>query len=82
MKRTMLLSICLFLCLAFAGAQEESKDVRFGNKLYKENKFQGAEAFYKKGLAKNNQSFEASFNLGNTLYRQKKYTDAADQFVR
>lgn len=82
MKRTFLLSICLFLCLTFAVAQKESKDVRFGNKLYKQNKFTDAEAFYKKGLAKNNQSFEASFNLGDALYRQKKYTEAVDQFVK
>lgn len=82
MKRVFVISICLFLCHSFVFTQEESKDVRFGNKLYKENKFTDAEAFYKKGLSKNDQSFEATFNLGDALYKQKKYSEAIEQFTK
>jgi Ca-activated chloride channel homolog len=82
MKKVFLLSICLFLCFSFTFSQEESNDVRSGNKLYKSNKFVDAEVAYRKGLAKNNESFEASFNLGNALYKQKKYPDAVKQFLK
>lgn len=82
MKQVVILSICLLLCFPFAFSQKESKDVRAGNKLYKEDKFTDAEVFYRKGLGKNDQSFEATFNLGNALYKQQKYTEAVEQFAK
>lgn len=61
-------------------AQKESADVRAGNKLYKAEKFTEAEIAYRKGLQKNSKSFEANYNLGNALFRQKKYSDALEQY--
>jgi tetratricopeptide (TPR) repeat protein len=61
-------------------AQKESSDVRTGNKLYKSGKFTEAEIAYRKGLLKNNKSFEANYNLGNSLFRQKKYAEAMEQY--
>ena len=51
--------------------QKESDDVRTGNRLYKSSKFTEAEIAYRKGLIKNPKSFEANYNLGNALFRQK-----------
>lgn len=82
MKQVVILSICLLLCFPFAFSQKESKDVRAGNKLYNNEKFTDAEVFYRKGLGKNDQSFEATFNLGNALYKQQKYTEAVEQFAK
>ncbi|MBN2765330.1 MAG: tetratricopeptide repeat protein [Paludibacteraceae bacterium] len=61
-------------------AQEESPDVRSGNKMYKAEKFTDAEVAYRKGLEKNPKSFEANYNLGNALYRQGKYNEALEQY--
>ncbi len=82
MKQVFVMSICLFLCFPFAFTQKESKDVRFGNKLYKDSRFTDSEVFYRKGLGKNDKSFEATFNLGNSLYKQRKYPEAIDQFAK
>ena len=61
-------------------AQKESGDVRSGNRLYKASKFTEAEIAYRKGLLKNKASFEANYNLGNALFRQKKYAEAVEQY--
>jgi tetratricopeptide (TPR) repeat protein len=61
-------------------AQEESTDVREGNKLYKSEKFVDAEVAYRKGLQKNPKSFEGTYNLGNALFKQKKYPEALEQY--
>lgn len=75
------LIINLILCNnVFTSAQKESNDVRAGNKHYKAGKFTDAEVSYRKGLLKNNKSFEANYNLGNALFRQGKYTEALEQY--
>ena len=63
-------------------AQKESDDMRDGNKMYKASKFTEAEIAYRKGLVKNPKSFEANYNLGNALFRQKKYAEAFQQYDR
>jgi len=65
-------SICL--------AQKERSYVREGNILFYEDKFPDAEASYKKALEKNQKMDEGIFNLGDALYRQERWEDAADQF--
>jgi Ca-activated chloride channel homolog len=72
----------LFLSLVVVpvAAQKESDDVRTGNKLYKSSKFTDAEVAYRKGLLKNPRSFEANYNLGNALFRQKKYSEALQRY--
>lgn len=61
-------------------AQKENDDLRAGNKLYKASKFIEAEIAYRKGLLKNPKSFEANYNLGNALFKQKKYPQALEQY--
>ncbi len=81
MKRTLiylllsLLSVCLY-------AQQESRDVRKGNKQYEQEKYVEAEIDYRRGLEKNNEAFEAQFNLGNTLFKQEKYEPALEAFQK
>ena len=53
----------LFSSVLFA--QQESADVKAGNKLYNAKKYTEAEVAYRKGLQKNPKSFEANYNLGN-----------------
>lgn len=61
-------------------AQKESADIRSGNKFYKSSKFTEAEIAYRKGLLKNKNSFIANYNLGNALFKQKKYAEALEQY--
>ncbi|MDR2814313.1 MAG: tetratricopeptide repeat protein [Prevotellaceae bacterium] len=53
----------------------ERKDVRAGNKAYKNGDYAAAEIEYRRALDKVAESVNAKFNLGNALYKQ---TDSAD----
>ena len=72
-----MLTIFLFVPML---AQEESQNVRKGNKFYDKERYVDAEIEYRKGLEKNRNSFPGMFNLGNSLYRQGKYVESAHQF--
>lgn len=81
---TLLLSICN---LQFAKAQlnslstaQEKKETRNGNKQFDKGIYTDAEASYKKALDKKNNMPEATFNLGDAVYQQKRYDEAAKQF--
>ena len=71
-----------FLCLFSleAAAQKERKFIRKGNGLFEGNEYENSENEYRKALDKKINSYEASFNLGDALYKQKKYDEALKQF--
>lgn len=60
--------------------REARKDVREGNVLYNQLKFEEAEIAYKKALDKNPNYGKASYNLGNTIYQQNKNKEAVFQY--
>ena len=65
-----------------ASAQEgTSKLIRQGNAQYKKQQYADAEASYKKALERNNKSVEGNYNLGNSLYEQKRYEAARQQYA-
>ncbi len=73
----------LILALVFPiglWAENANPDIRKGNRLYKKEKFTESETEYRKGLLKDNKSVESAYNLGNSLYNQGKYKEAADAF--
>jgi tetratricopeptide (TPR) repeat protein len=76
------LFLILFLAPVALFAQKEWRDVKRGNKFYEDEKYVEAEVGYRKGLDQNGSSFAANFNLGNSLYRQEKFEDAAEQFAK
>jgi len=59
---------------------EDKKATRNGNKLYDKDNYADAEAEYKKALDKKNNMPEATFNLGDAVYKQKRYDEAIKQF--
>jgi tetratricopeptide (TPR) repeat protein len=61
-------------------AQQESPDVRRGNKQYNDSNYVEAEVNYRRGLENNKKSFEGNFNLGDALFRQGKFDDALKQY--
>lgn len=79
--KTIICMIALLLCSGAVYAQKaERKNVREGNKLYGDEKFTESEIAYRKSLDVNPRSVEGTYNLGNALYKQKKYQEAAEQY--
>jgi tetratricopeptide (TPR) repeat protein len=77
--RAIVTILALFVGLYVSG-QGERRLIREGNKQYTAGKFTDAETAYRKAINKNPKSVEAAFNIGNTLYKQGKFEDAAKQF--
>jgi len=80
MKR-MTITMGLLLQVTLLFAQIEKSEIRKGNQLYKAQKYKEAEASYRKSLNKKSQSVEGNFNLGDALYKQKNFKDAAQKFT-
>lgn len=77
------LLITLFMsCCSILLAQQEATDVRRGNKQYNDSNYTEAEVNYRRGLSKNDQSFEGHFNLGDALFKQEKYPEALEQYTQ
>jgi Ca-activated chloride channel family protein len=72
----------LLLLSATLMGQAERKYIRQGNKEYKEEKFDESELLYRRALEKDRESYAGEFNLGDALYKQDKYEDAARNFER
>jgi tetratricopeptide (TPR) repeat protein len=81
-KRKISVVLAVFiLCTGSVVAQKaERKNVREGNKEYKKDKYTEAEIAYRKSIKVNPRSVEGIYNLGNALYRQEKYPEAAEQY--
>jgi tetratricopeptide (TPR) repeat protein len=76
--------LIIFLCTASAAllnAQNEKKFIRQGNREYEKDKYSESEISYRKAIDKNKSAADAVFNVGDALYRQKKYEDAGKQFT-
>jgi Ca-activated chloride channel family protein len=69
-------------------AQQGKRYVKKGNDLYKQQNYVEAEANYRKSVLQKSQNtqkgqnIEGNFNLGDALYKQKKFADAREQFSR
>ncbi len=75
-------SLCLLILLTVTlNAQTDKKYIRKGNREYENNKFSESEIDYKKAIDANKQSNDAIFNVGDALYKQKKFEEAGKQFV-
>jgi tetratricopeptide (TPR) repeat protein len=78
--KKLLLIISVTLLSLTVKAQEERKLIRQGNNAYHEKKYPEAEEWYRKAIDKKPRSLEANYNVGNVLYRQNKYLDAASKY--
>ena len=79
-KHSLFLIILLALMSTQGFAQKERKFIRRGNDQFDGKKYQDSEIQYRKALEKKNNSFGAAFNLGDALFKQKKYDEALKQF--
>jgi predicted Zn-dependent protease len=90
MKRKTILLLLLLVWVTLIQAQNERKFIRQGNKYYEKAlldttridtaQFNKAEIEYRKALDKKPDDQKWNFNLGNSLYKQKKFEESADKF--
>lgn len=75
--------IIIFIVLLFASttqAQNERKDIRKGNKAFRQQNYVQAEVDYRKATAKNGRNPQAIYNLGCAFMAQQKDSSAVVQF--
>lgn len=74
----------IFIYVSFCPSiaqQSEAKDyIISGNDSYKSGDFAKAEVRYKQALSEDVNSLKANYNLGNALYRQKKFDEARTHY--
>ncbi len=79
MKKTLILLPLLLLQLSLA-AQASRHQLREGNRQYNKEHYDQAEVAYRRSLQRDSTDACGQYNLGSTLYRQKKYDDAARHY--
>jgi tetratricopeptide (TPR) repeat protein len=79
MKKAVIIG-CLCLCCGASMAQNANPDIRKGNKQFEKEDYTQAEIDYRKGIQTDKKSVESHYNLGNSLYMQGKYQEAAAAF--
>ena len=82
MIRLMCIFLLLFFPLLNSSGQEERKMVREGVKDYHGNNYSEAEVQFRKALDEKPGLYEADYNIANSLYKQKKYGEAAAEYDR
>lgn len=61
-------------------AQQGRRHIREGNRLYHKELFDESELSYRRALESDENSPQARFNLGNSLYKQERFEEAARHF--
>ncbi|RXF67354.1 tetratricopeptide repeat protein [Arcticibacter tournemirensis] len=81
MKRSILIMIWV-LQASFIFGQQVKKHIVKGNELYQQQNYKEAETNYRKSVDPKAHSIEGTFNLGDALYKQKKFAEAGEQFSK
>ncbi len=76
-----LLPLLILFAPSIVFSQSESSHIRDGNRLYDKEKYQDSEIAYRKAIEKNQRSLRGNYNLGNSLYRQENYEEAANSYL-
>lgn len=78
--RTILVLGLVALCAEGSAAQSGRSLLRDGNRSYRQEKFADAEVNYRKALEKDKNLSQGEFNLGDALYKEGRYDEAAQQY--
>src|SRR5690606_26494398 len=77
MVKNILFFSLLVAALVSVSAQTEAKDyIINGNQFYNQKDYAKAELQYKQALSKDANSIKGNYNLGNSLYQQKRYDES------
>ena len=75
------IAILLLLVLSTSSfAQNKKSFLRDGNTLYADSSYNDAEMQYRKSLEKDQDYFNASFNLADAVYKQERYEESSALF--
>ncbi|HLF13899.1 MAG TPA: tetratricopeptide repeat protein [Bacteroidota bacterium] len=81
MKRAIVIaSAALLLAAHAATAQSDRSLLREGNRFYDKERYPDAEVSYRKALESAKDPLTAKFNLGDALYKQGRYDEAAGHY--
>lgn len=78
-KYGLLFLLVMFVPFSVSAQKDVRKNIRKGNKVYNQQKFSDASAFYEQAIEENPNSKEANFNLGSTFYKQKEWDKSIEQ---
>jgi tetratricopeptide (TPR) repeat protein len=82
MKNWITYCFLLISFLATAQKKEQDKSLPKGNKAFAEKKYTDAEADYRISQSKFPQKAIATYNLGNSIYKQKQVGEAKNQYAK
>lgn len=83
LKNIILVSFTFAVFGLVRGQKSEPKDfIISGNKEYRQQDFDKAEAQYRTALSEDENSIKANYNLGNALFKQKKFNQARAHYDR
>ncbi|MRR18926.1 tetratricopeptide repeat protein [bacterium] len=80
--RVILAALCMLAVSSSLYGQEEREYIRKGNRLYKKGEFAGSEGMYRRAQGEEQSSTDAGFNLGDALYKQGRFGEAATEFSK
>lgn len=82
MMKTLITFLLLILNVPVLFAQDAKSYIHQGNELYRQKKYKEAEEAYRKAAAikGQTQTVESNFNLGDALYKEKKFDSAGRNF--
>ena len=81
MKYFLLTSTVLMFIFPYNSiGQNKKKLIKEGNKLYNDSSYNMAEMKYRKSLEKDQNYFNAAFNLADAVYKQERYEEASSFF--
>jgi tetratricopeptide (TPR) repeat protein len=72
----------LFVLSGAAHAQDGGEYIRKGNRLYNKKEFAGSEGMYRRAQTSEKASANATFNLGDALYKQGRFGEATKEFTK
>jgi tetratricopeptide (TPR) repeat protein len=81
-SRVLIAAICMVVISPLLHGQEEREYVRKGNRLYKKSEYAGSEGMYRRAQDEGKTSGDVVFNLGDALYKQNRFGEAAEEFSR
>lgn len=80
--KVILTAVCLLIVSPTLSGQEDREYIRKGNRLYKKSEFAGSEGMYRRSMEQDKPFEDAGFNLGDALYKQGRFGEAADEFSK
>ena len=80
--RHLLLLICMCAAPPALPGQTAYESLRAGDNAYDRSNYSKAEPHYRRAMEKDPSNWNAAYNLGNALYEQGKYEDAAKIFEK